>query len=161
MSKKPQQTTQGAEIKRQLEAITGHEIDVSADMLLKLWYPAGAYNYAEGNATWRSILFPGKRCNAATLLDASGVSSTGSDGKRVFLLSDFVCFAQLNALAEPINVVATPRSETPFFLTMTHALNNTANDVQITVFAWDSNGTPAPNVIFDWRCRVVSVQIIG
>ena len=40
-------------------------------------------------------------------------------------------------------------------MTMTHSLVNTpATDVQITVFAWDANGAPAPNVVFDWRCLV-------
>jgi hypothetical protein len=27
--------------------------------------------------------------------------------------------------------------------------------------AWDAKGAAAPNVTFDWRCRVVSNQIIG
>jgi hypothetical protein len=39
------------------------------------------------------------------------------------------------ALAEPINVVATARSTTPFFVTTTHELVNNGTDVQITVFA--------------------------
>jgi len=30
----------------------------------------------------------------------------------------------------------------------------------LTIFAWDANGAPASNVTFDWRCRVVSNQII-
>jgi hypothetical protein len=46
-------------------------------------------------------------------------------------------------------------------VTTTHALVDNGNDVQITVFAWNAGGAAAPNVSFDWRCRVVSNQIIG
>ncbi len=160
MEKKPDKTAKAEDVKKQLEALVGHQIDVSAEQLFRLWFPAGSYAYGDGTVTWRSILLPGKSCYSASLLDASGVSSTGADGKRVFLLSDFVCFPQVYSLAEPINVVATPRSASPFFLTMTHSLVNAASDVEITVFTWDANGAAAPNVVFDWRCRVVSVQII-
>jgi hypothetical protein len=34
------------------------------------------------------------------------------------------------------------------------------NDLQITAFTWKPNGEPAPNIPFDWRCRVVSNIII-
>jgi hypothetical protein len=83
---------------------------------------------------------PGKSCRDATLLDASGVSFTEADGTRAILLSDFVCFPQLRSLAEPLNVLATARSTTRFFVTTTHALVNSGTDVQITVFAWDAKG---------------------
>ena len=150
------------DIKKQLETLTGHKIDVSTEELIKvIAYPVGAYDYTDhGSAAWRWIIFPGKRCSDATLLDVSGVSVTEADGTRVFLLSDFVCFPQLRSLAEPINVVATARSTTPFFVTTTHALVNNGTDVQITAFAWDAGGAAAPNVTFDWRCRVVSIPII-
>ena len=145
-------------IKKQLETLTGHKIDVSTEELIKvLAYPLGAYDLTDhGSAAWRWIIFPhSKRCSDATLLDVSGVSGTEADGTRVFLLSDFVCFAPERNLAEPINVVATARSTTPFFVTTTQALVNNGTDVQITVFAWDAEGAAAPNVTFDWRCRVV------
>jgi hypothetical protein len=84
-----------------------------------------------------------------------------ADGKRVFLLSDFLCDAYNRRFGcvEPINVVATPRAERPVFLTMTYAPVppepevTFIPDVQITVFAWKANGAPAPDVEFDWRCR--------
>jgi hypothetical protein len=160
--RKSEKTDSPANIKKQLEALTGHKIDLSAEQLIKvLNYPLGAYDYTDGSAAWRWIILPGKSCRDATLLDASGVSFTEADGRRAFLLSDFVCFPQLRSLAEPINVLATARSTTPFFVTTTHALVNNGTDVQITVFAWDAKGAAAPNVTFDWRCRVVSNQIIG
>jgi hypothetical protein len=159
--RKSEKTANPADIKKQLEELTGHKIDFSTEQFVKiLSYPIGAYDYTDGSAAWRRIIFPGKTCSNATLLDVSGVLFTETDGKRVFLLSDFVCFPQLRSLAEPINVVATARSTTPFFVTTAHALINNGTDVQITVFAWDAKGAAAPNVTFDWRCRVVSNPII-
>jgi hypothetical protein len=151
------QTTKKAAFKKQLEAIARHEVKMTAGSFP--FFPDGVYDYAEGKITWTNVLFPRKNCTAASLLDVSGLSFTGDDGKRVLLLSAFVCFSRFTALAEPINVVATPKSERPFFLTTTCALNANASDLQITVFAWDANGDAAPNVGFDWRCRVVSVPM--
>jgi hypothetical protein len=160
--RKSQKTANSANIKKELEALTGHKIDFSAEQFVKvLTYPIGAYDYTQGSAAWIRIIFPGKNCSDAILLDVSGTSFTEADGTRVFLLSDFVCFPQVRSLAEPINVVATARSTTPFFVTTTHALVNNGTDVQITIFAWDAKGAAAPDVTFDWRCRVVSNQIIG
>ncbi len=161
MEKKSETTPNPAEVKKQLEAIAGHAVDISPEQAISLWFPVGAYDYTDGNASWRSIIIAGKRCNTATLLDVSGVSSTGADGKRVFLLSDFVCFPLVRSLGDPTNVLATARATNAVFVTATHTLVNNNTDVQITVFAWNANGTPAANITFDWRCRVVSNQIIG
>jgi len=32
--------------------------------------------------------------------------------------------------------------------------------LQITVFTFKPNGTAAPNVSFDWRCRLLAIQTI-
>jgi hypothetical protein len=154
------ETTKEAEIKKQLEAIAGHEIGLKEDVLIRqLFYFVASYDRVEGNVTTQSILLPYNTCGPATLIDVCGVSSTGSDGKRVFQIRELICVAIPSSIAfsEPVNVVATPRSESPFFLTMTHAVTvtNDLTDVQITVFAWNANGEPAPNVPFDWRCRAV------
>jgi hypothetical protein len=100
-------------------------------------------------------------------MDISGLATTDSNGKRVFLLSEFLCFSSPTSIhfQQPINVVATPQSTAPCFLTVTHSLVNTgplnaATDVEITVFTWDANGAAAPNVTFDWRCRVDIPNII-
>jgi hypothetical protein len=166
MVKKPHRISKAADIEKQL---VGHRIP--AEHLHNLWFPVGSYDYSgtdEGaTSSWQHIFLPGKNCNPTTLLDASGVSSTLADGKRTFMLSEVVCFDPVYVLAEPVNVVATPRAEKPFFLTTTHVLvpiqlpNTIQNtDLQITVFAWDANGRAAPNVVFDWRCRAVSVGIV-
>jgi hypothetical protein len=157
-SKKP---ANPVDVQKQLETIVGHKIEVTAEQIKTFRYAVGAHDYTDGTILWISIIFPGRSCIPSTLLDASGVSSSGTDEKRVFLLSDFVRLPQLRSLAEPINVLATARSTSPFFLTTAHALVNNATDAEITVFAWDAKGAPAPNVAFDWRCRVVSNQIIG
>jgi hypothetical protein len=163
VEKKSDQAAKAADLKKTLETVAGHEIVASQEQLISLWMRVGSSNYSDGAITFRSIILPGKSCSPATFLDVDGASSTGTDGKRVFLLSEFACLPQLHSFAEPINIVATPRSAAPFFVTVTHTLvgTGTSSDVQITVFAWDANGTPAPNVVFDWRCRVISVQIIG
>ncbi len=160
MEEKSGKTPKPADVKKQLEAIAGHEIDAGAEELIRIFFAAASFAFLDGSVTFKSIFFPSKSCRSARLLDASGVSSTGADGKRVFLLSDFVCLPDFHFFADPINVVATPLSESPFFLTMTHSLVNAARDVQITVLTWDANGAPAPNVLFDWRCRVVAVDVI-
>ena len=118
----------------------------------------------------RSFISPGKSCSQASalpanLFDVSSRSSTGADGKAVFLLSDFIC-STINSFAEPVNVVVTPNTTTPCYATMTHVLVPNPNvpgafkDLQITVFTFKPNGTAAPNVSFDWRCRLLSIQTI-
>ena len=152
------------ELKKQLEKVVGHPIDISADQIIKLWFPVGTNSSADGNATWRSILFPGKNCPAANLFDASGTTWTDTTGQRTFLLSDFICWTQF-IFAEPVNIVATPRGAAPSYLSVTHQMVNgpagTGNvDLQVTVYSWQPGGASAANVSFDWRCRLVSIPII-
>lgn len=164
----PKQTEKGvnpAEIKKHLEALTGQKIDIPEAQLINLWFPTGVHDFADGVTAWRSIiaLFP-RRCQDSSLLDASGTSSTDANGKRTFLLSDVICLPQARLLAEPSTVLATPRSTSPFYVTTEHMIvnpNTYNSDVQITVYAWDKGGNAAPNVTFDWRCRVVSLPVIG
>ena len=166
MAKNPEKTLDPAEVKKQLESIAGREIDAPAASIINIWYASGASDYTDGTVAWHSIFFPGSRCEEVPLLDASGSLSTGSDGKRTFLLSSVICLPAQRSLAEPVNVLATPRSATPCFVTTTHTViksdPNTPflDDVQMTVFAWKTNGEPAAGVEFDWRCRVVSNTII-
>jgi hypothetical protein len=116
--------------------------------------PPGDQSFPSSFTTWRNLLFDETtHASDAPLLDVSGVSYTGSDGKSVFRVTTFVGF-EIDA-QEPINVVATPRGGVPFFLTVEYVLKQA--DVEITVYAWDPNGNPAPGVAFDWRCRFVSL----
>ena len=166
MAKKPKEAATAASIKEQLEAIVGHKIDASEQQLAKFSYPIGLFSLWYGLAVSKRVFpFPSKICSFQRMVfDVGGVSSTLDDGKRVFLLSDFICDAYNRRFGcvEPVNVVATPRAERPVFLTMTYApvppepQVTYIPDVQVTVFAWGANGAPAPNVEFDWRCRAAA-----
>jgi hypothetical protein len=153
------ETTKEAEIKKQLEAIAGRKIDLNADALIKqLSYYVSIQSRVD-NCSLRkeSAVFPVHTCEVgAAVLDVHGFSSTGGDGKIVLSLREFICVPVPSAIAfsNPASVVATPRSEGPVFLTTSHVVTP-ANftDVQITVFAWNTNGQPAPDVHFDWHCR--------
>lgn len=159
--------TKLGELKKQLEDITGEEVQATPDQLAIFSFPVGAAFYEDtAQVLFRRIIFPGKFCQSPVrLLDASGRIATGANGTVTFLLSSFIC-SSLNSFAEPVNVLATPKAASPCFLTLTHELvkdpnnPNFFNDVRINAFAWDANGAAAPNIAFDWRCRVVSHTII-
>jgi hypothetical protein len=127
-----------------------------------LWYPGASYNVTTADS-WQTIRsrlpFRPKQCNAINLLDVSGWWVTGSDGKVTLHLSDFICLSE--TLVEPVNVVAAPTSgERPAFLTVQHALVNDSNDIEMTFWTWNPDGTAAPETSFDWRCRVPYWQLI-
>jgi hypothetical protein len=162
----PELETKLAELKKQLEKVAGKQIDASPEQLAIFAYPVGSAFYEENSQVlWRRIIFPGKFCvSPVTLLDASGRSFTGTDGKSVFLLSSFIC-SDLNSFSEPVFLLGTPHVANACYVTLTHAIvpdpNHPGyNDVQITAYSWGPNGKAAPNISFDWRCRVVSAPII-
>lgn len=157
--------------KKHLEAILGHKLSEDAVQLIQLVQPVASHTLTADENTFttlKNLLIPRpNECRQARLMDISGFAVTGSNGQSVLRLSDFICHPSppaANKFQQPINVVATPRSATPCFLTVTHSLVNTASlnavDVEIKVFTWDANGAPAPNVAFDWRCRVDIPNII-
>ena len=157
--------------KKHLEAILGHKLTDDEVQLIRFVFPVAAHTLTTDENTFttlRNLFFPSpNECRAARLLDISGIATTDNNGQRVFKLSEFICHSSRpgeNRFQQPINVVATPRSTTPCFLTVTHSLVNTNGlegvDVEIKVFMWDANGAPAPNVSFDWRCRVDIPNII-
>ena len=170
MDNKPQGVAKETDPKAHLEAIAGRKIDLPVGPLVlpaNLFYLLGAYigttgglDFPSSNITWKNLLFDqATQTSSAPLLDVSGVCSTDSNGKSVFRLTTFVG-VEIDP-AEPINIVATPRGSAPVFLTAEHAIvtvtvGGISKDIEITVYAWDSNGNPAPNVGFDWRCRFVS-----
>ena len=166
MTDDPATMKQLADLKKQIEKIVGKAIDAEPSQLINLAHPVGSSYYEEGSqVTWYRTFFPGKFCvSPVTLLDASGHSATGPDGTRVFLLSAFIC-SSLNSFSEPAFLLATPKTASACFITLTHQIvpdqNSPGyNDVQITARSWGPSGTAAANVPFDWRCRVVSNPII-
>ena len=139
------------------------QLDVPEAVAQKiLWYSAASYNVTT-SGSWQTIRsrlpFRPKQCNSTNLLDVSGWWVTGSDGTVTLLLSEFICLSE--TLVEPVNVVATPTSaDRPSFLTVQHALVNDSNDVEMTFWTWNPDGTAAPETSFDWRCRVPYWEII-
>lgn len=152
--------------KKHLEAILGHKLSEDAVQLIQFVQRVASHTltFDENSfSTLKHLLIARKECRPARLMDISGFAITGSNGQSVFRLSDFICFSSppppgADLYQQPINVVATPRSSKPCFLTLIHSLVNGASlnavDVEVKVFTWNANGAPAPNVAFDWRCRV-------
>lgn len=151
------------ELKDKLEAAVGQELAVDAVAHLGFTRtPVGLYDITstpEGSSfvTSRGLIrvLP-KICVATRILDVSGWGIMGSDGQRTFRLSEFFCYtATLGVTLEaPINVIATPNTRVPCFLTSQYSLVDDHKDVEITLSAWDPNGAAAPDISFDWRCRV-------
>ena len=149
-----------AGVKMELEAMAGQAIDVTPDQLILFQFPIGEHDLDNAIVAFRN-LFGFKSCVNSTLLDASGSVFTGAAGSTTFLLSTVICLPPVHSLAEPVYLLATAQSTAPFYVTTTHAIVGGGTDLQVTVFAWDAKGNPAPNVTVHWRLRVVSNQIVG
>jgi hypothetical protein len=154
-----------AQLRRQLGELTGGELELTDAQLINLVTAVGARTDSEGSVTHRRIILPGKFCTDARLLDVTGQAVTAGNGAVTFLLSSFICADVLSVLP-PLNLVATPFSARPVFVTTQCKLvpNPTVpgafTDLEITLLAWSPGGSPAPEVVIDWRCRLVEVEII-
>ena len=144
-----------------VEAVDDSKLTLTAAERITLLQPVASSTISDGSTTLRSLFvgFP-NRCVSSKLLDVTGVAASGSDGKSRFRLLSFLCPEGNFHFGFPINVVATPLSTAPRFLTLVHTLVNNGADVEIEVSTFDATGAPAPNVSFDWRCRVELVNII-
>jgi len=142
------------DIEKHLEAILGYKLPANAVERINFVQAVASRTISFGWTTWKNLIVPRpNQCPDAKLLDVSGLATTGTDGKSRFRLTDFMCHTG-EPFREPINVVATPLSSAPCFLTVLYTLMNNGADVEIQVSTWDAGGTPAPTVAFDWRCRV-------
>ena len=139
------------DIKKHLEAIVGAD----AVELIKIFQSVATSTVVLDGQIIEKDFFELKpnQCIGYKLLDVAGFFTTGGDGKSLFRLTDFLCHTG-ELFIQPINVVATPSSSTPCFLTIVHSLLNNGADVEIKVSTWDASGAAAPNVSFNWRCRV-------
>jgi hypothetical protein len=146
--------------KQHIEGILGEPVANEALPLIKLFQDLAVSTESPSRTTQRSLIIPRpNRCIDSRVTDVTGFAQTQANGQVVFRLLTFLCPA--NDLFElPINVLVTPISKQPFFLTVTHTLINNGADVEITVFSWDANGAPAPNIAFNWRCRAVRATFI-
>jgi hypothetical protein len=164
-----------ADVKKKLEEVAGHSIDVSdQELALSFVRPIASSTYLTGHAipsdswvTKERLIFPKPFPVDSQLLDTAGRSQTGANGKIVFRLSGFVVGRDsIGAFEEPVNVVATPQASSPAYMTVVHELipvgptGDWFSDVEITVFSWTPDGTAAPNVPFYWRCRAVGDVLI-
>jgi hypothetical protein len=162
MNKKSEVLADAEKVKEQLEKLSGQDLQIPADAIIRLSVPVSTFNITDGNVCSRRLFLPfpgGKFCNPASLLDVAGAGTTASDAKLIFQITDFACLGP-STFAEPVVIVVTPRADGAFFATQTHLLVNNNNDVQISVFTWNSAGKPAPNISFDWRFRAVFSPII-
>src|SRR3982751_2198361 len=91
-----------AELKRQLEILSGQAIDESPEQLAPVSIRVSLTSLQDGFIRSRTLFPLGSRCDSAgqqllSILDVSSSSSTGADGKAVLRLASFVC------MAPPIN----------------------------------------------------------
>jgi hypothetical protein len=171
----------GVDLKAALEAFAGHEIDASPEQIQQqiIITPIPFSNYSftpaptapfetnVGEVVSRNVIviLP-PACAGSELLDVSGVTSTSGTGNATLLIKNFLCPNESGRFYfEPVITVATPASAKPSFLTITHSLVldpslQSATNVQINIFSWNINGTPAPNVPVNFRCRVPTSTII-
>jgi hypothetical protein len=152
--------TKSATKKQQLEAIMGEKLGDDAIELIQFVLPVALSTRMPSITTHRHQLIGTPNvCYQNNTLDVSGYATTGSNGQSVFRLTRFICSSG-ELFNFPINVVATPFSSKPFFLTVMHTIVSNGQDVEIKVFAWDPNGAAAPSITFNWRCRVELPLII-
>jgi hypothetical protein len=87
----------------------------------------------------------------------SGTRATGSDGTVTFSVKDYACLEEPIGLRAPAVVQATPQSASVALITATAKVDAANDDVVITVYSWDLNGQPLPNVWFYWTCIMPTV----
>ena len=171
-----------AEIVGALEKLAGRQIDATPqqieEQVRKLLIPVSNYDFTPGpNAQNTSIVgqvlsrsivvVVPPSCVASELLDLSGFTVTSGTGNATLSLKAFLCPNEGSRdYGEPVNIVATAVSASPIFVTATHSLviqppNFFPTDVRINLFTWGADGSPAPNVAVNWRCRVPTSFIIS
>jgi hypothetical protein len=142
-----------------IEGILGEKVEEQALALIQLFQDVAIATTSDSTTVQKHLLINRpNRCFGSRAVDVSSFATTSNNGQATFFLKQFLCPAN-EIFSIPINVLATPISEKPFFLTVQQELVNNGADIKITVFAWDANGKPAPGVTFNWRCRVEHPQI--
>jgi hypothetical protein len=153
------------DIQKALDAVLADKFTPEELNTIKVWQGVSTWNLIErASVTLKPLYFSAKFCQLTELLDVSGIARTDLNGTVRFRLTDFICIDGV-ALDTPINMVATPLGSQPIFLTLNHTLvmdpsNLFGRDVEFEVFTWDADGVAAPDITFDWRCRVVFVDVI-
>lgn len=167
MSKKKE-----SDLRKQFEAVLGPELELDdfRDELEVVAHIATRTLQNGGRTSRRVDVVLGESgmvgnsrndCITMPILDVSGKGKTGGDGTVELMLSNYLCSDELpDAFTSPAIVVATPRAQSPVFVTARASLTSNQRDVRIRVAAWDASGSPAPNLYFNWMCRVPTTVII-
>ena len=127
-----------ADIKAELEAFVGNPIDVTNEQigqqLLKLRVPVSSYAFTLADSGGAGldpfghvrsnpivVVLP-PTCTTSGLLDLSGTAFTSAAGNVTLEVNNFLC-PDVGSLVydQPINVVATPVSRSPAFVTVTNS----------------------------------------
>ena len=98
------------------------------------------------------------RCFQSDAIDLGGQAVTDSTGRLTWKLSDFVCKGDRAGYQAPASFVTTALTSVPIVLTA--RILSSGGDLVVDVFSWDSNGAPAPNIRFAWRCWIPTQAII-
>ena len=121
---------------------------------------------SNGTNWWKEVFHPAYVGDYN--MDVSGGGVTDATGKATLRLKDVTClFAPPQAgenflvASAPINVVATPRSQSAIHATVRASLVSADRDAQIEVFTWDAQGQPAGGAPFYWRCTVALEENVG
>src|SRR6188474_716374 len=126
--------------KEHIEGVLGEPVGKEALPLIQLFQDVAISTDTPSRTTQRSLIVARpNRCIESRVTDVSGFAQTQANGQVVFKLTNFLCPAG-EIFSLPINVLATPISQKPFFLTVMHTLVNNGTDIEITVFSWDANG---------------------
>jgi hypothetical protein len=95
------------------------------------------------------------RCFEKGSIDLGGQSTTDNAGRLTWKLDDYICRDDRTSYLAPTSFVTTALSTAPVFLTARMVSGGV-----VDVFSWGTNGAPAPNVRFAWRCWVPTEAIV-
>lgn len=113
-----------------------------------------------------------KRCEKASILTLSGSHRTGANGRHSinmnkFLIANCIDITSGTTIGSWPSFIATPKSQEPVFLTFTIQAQPVpgisdppALDVNVEVFSWRIDGTPAPIIPFSWVAIARATVII-
>lgn len=117
--------------KQQLEAILERKLGDEELELIPLTESFAVHTVTGSTVTKRNIIVATPNsCYQSRVMDISSYAVTGSNGQSVFRLTAFICPSTVERFSGPINVVATPFSTKPCFVTVSHSLINNGADVE-------------------------------
>lgn len=92
-----------------------------------------------------------KLCRSFGTISIYGSGKTNSEGKTTISMHKYSC-DDASFFTFPVYFIATPKGMDPIFLTFSSRPKG--NDVECIVYAWQSDGTFAANIQFNWHCSL-------